>query len=520
MAGEIRTPDVTASRKFSESFPRRIAVLGSNACAWMSAAMLARNMQGLNTEISVFSGDRDERTPFRAIWTSTTLPTVVSRLGVDEQELLRSCQGTFRLATRFSHWAPAGHDFVHPVSDDRQSPGIRSLYDNWQIQRSRDISLAPLHQFVAHGPAAANGCSPHSFSGNSPLADPTQYGYHIDSVKLSDWFRKVAVASNVREWTDEVLEFSKDSEGRTTALRVASGQTVSVDFVLDCRQTTTKRRQQTTPDWIDLSNRFHCDRVVRQNYHGERHVPSMTEVCGLEYGWATLVPLQNEVEAQYAFSSSMLSDEAALQELRSFVSTTMQTDAADNNSPHFSDVVHGRCAEAWRHNVVRLGPAAFEVEPIAAASFHLAVVQVELLLDLLTDYPSDAVIRVEYYNRMGSIVDETIDYAQLHQILRDPTELQYATETLRQTLAVYDANGSIPVRNTESPSELQWAFLLTGAGRMPVNSSWELRQVNADEVERKLRSVLAFNEAVIRDLPRHEEILDWIHSAPLSREAG
>lgn len=519
MTGKIHTSEVAAANNSSELFPRRIVVLGNNICAWLSATMLARNMQGLETQVTAVSGDNDCRTPFRAIWTSSTLSTIVSNLGVDEQDMLRSCRGTYRLATLFSNWTKDGKDFLNPVGDGKKQSGSRSLYDSWQIQRSRGTKLASLHRFVPQASAADAGRSPHSFSGNSPLSDPSQYGYHVDALKLSDWFRRIALESGVKEMADNAVEFLDDSNGRTTGIRVASGQTIPVNFVLDCRQTTRHCREHST-DWIDLSNRFHCDRVIRQAFKGPRQVPSLTEARGMKHGWATLVPLHDEMESQYAFSSSTLSDKAALKELHVFASNAVKEKLSDCESPNVSELVHGRFAEVWRHNVIRMGPAAFEFEPLGATSIHLAVVQIELLLDLLGGCTSNAVNSIEYNHRIGSIIDETIDYAQLHHVLRDSVTQKRTTNSLEQRLKLYDANGTISLRNAESPSQLQWAFLLTGAGRTPVNSSWDIRQADAASVERQLRSMLVFNEAAIGDLPRQDEILDWIHSAPLPLEAG
>lgn len=518
MTEKLHTPDeAAAANNFLASFPRRIVVLGNNVSAWMSATMLARNMQGLGTQVTVVSGDKDERTPFQAICSSATLSTVVSSLGVDEQDMLRSCQGTYRLATRFSNWTRSQDSFLVPVAHTEKHSANRSLYNNWQIQGVHGSQLAGLHQFVAQTSAADSGRSPHSFSGNSPLSDPSQYGYHVDSLKLSAWFRTVALSSDVQELTDKVDHFDRDSEGRSTGIRLTSDQKIPVDVVIDCRQQTQRDR---TGDWIDLAARFHTDRIIRQAFKGLSEVPSLTEVCGMEHGWAALVPLHEQVESHYAFSSSGVSDEAALQQLRLFTADTMKAELIDRDTATVSELVHKRCGKFWQHNVIRMGPAAFEIEPLAAVSVHLTIIQIELLLDFLGGCESDSVNSTEYNQRIGSIVDETIDFAELHHVLKDPPKQQTPSPTLQQFLQTYDANGTISLRNPEAPSQLQWAMLLTGAGRIPDRSLWEMRQANEADVERQLRTVLAFNEAAVQHLPQHAEILDWIHSAPLPLEAG
>ena len=65
------------------------------------------------------------------------------------------------------------------------------------------------------------------------------------------------------------------------------------------------------------------------------------------------------------------------------------------------------------------------------------------------------------------------------------------------------------------PAE-SYFFIVSGNNKFPSQPSAVALSADADRIGQVLRQILDQNGNVMRDLPLHEEILDWIHGAPKS----
>lgn len=89
---------------------RHIAIVGGGTSGWMTAAMLARTIPREQCRITVI-----EPPGPRGIGVGeASVPSLVSLLRsfeADEAEMMRACEGTYKLAIRFLDWVDAGSDY-------------------------------------------------------------------------------------------------------------------------------------------------------------------------------------------------------------------------------------------------------------------------------------------------------------------------------------------------------------------------------------------------------------------------
>jgi len=505
-------------------FPRRVVILGNDVSAWMAATMLLRHFGRLGIRVTVCSDGPAFTTGFSTYATTTALVDLLKDIGIDEHDMLRACNGTYRLATQFSDWASEGRDFWQPLGMPAQRVDGYPLFDAWFSERKAGRLLRPLHSYAAQWTASLAGKSPHSFSATSAFAKSGHYGFHVDAAGLAGWFRSIAVTSGVEEVQAAVAKVAPNGRGGIAQVVCDDGKAVPGDLFLDCR--TANDGDASVTNWISWNDQFSCDRVANIRTPGKRQVPVFTRTVGHNNGWSRTIPLAAELEQTYAFCSQKESDAEATQRLQSISNAGMAGSEGVEANVQVQSIRHGRRSVFWKDNVVALGNAACQLDPVAAMDLHLHQVGIELLMELFPDRKIGRATRAEYNARMSSIADELRDVAQLHHALRRSSSANSENGTgtqsaaLQQMLAVYDSCGTVRAKNPESmPSEEIRSFL-AGCGRLPDRPSLAMRAIDPNRIQHVLRETVKHNEAAVKDLPLHEELLDWIHAGPFQQSAG
>ncbi len=507
--------------------PKRIVIVGNNESAWMTAAYLSLRIQKLDCRITVVSNGR----PIEEFPGESSTPSMLGlleNLRVDEHDMLRQTRGTYHLAKQFSDWVQNERDFWIPVSplDIRQD--CASLFPYWFSERSQGRLLRPFHSYSLHWGAALAGKGPYGFSGPSPISRAAAYAFHIDGQAFATWLRSVAMALGTEEIVGEVGTVATNGRGGIAQLKLQTGTTVASDFFVDCTGAESRLMRETLKDEFHSSqSRLLCDRTVSIRLPGRRQVPPFTRITGLEAGYAWQIPLSNSINLGYAFSSRFATDESALQQLKNLLilDGLLANNGVDSSSPaeeplqpKYKSLNPGRQSHFWRDNVIAFGTAACVLDPLLSASRHLTQLAIESFIDLFPERQSNRASEKYFNERMTHAHDELLDLAQLHYSLSKRTDTDFwraaktsASTNLEQKLALYQASGTVGQLAPETMTEASYWYLLAGCGRLPTRPTLQARSVDPAGVQQLLRDQLKANEQALKDLPLHEELLDWIH---------
>ncbi len=497
--------------------PKRIVIVGRNESAWMAAAFLSRQIAKLGCRVSIIPCGE----PCSEFFGEASLPSLrglLSNLQIDEHEMMRETQATYQLATQFSDWVQLERDFWKPFALSERAANV-SLFDAWFAERIAGRLLRPFHSYSLHWGASLAGKSPYGFSGPSPISQSGSYAFHLDGRAFATWLRKIALASGVEEIAGEIQSVASNGHGGVAQIRLANGPAVASDFFIDCSGVEAKLRgsggAKSFESWND---KLLCDRMIRLRLPGRRQIPPYTRITGLASGWLWQTPLAATIDAGYVFASNYATDDIADQQIREALTLDGMT-VPEDVIPEYSSLNSGMQSYFWRDNVLTLGSTACMVDPLVSVGRHLCQLGIETFIELFPERSANNAV-VSYYNeRMQTAVKEIRDFTQMHYLLSKRTDTPFwqsvtsrpMSEQLSQRLALYSASGSVGPLAPEAIEEASYRFVLTGCGRLPGQPTLYATAADPTMIQQSLRSLLKSNEATLKDLPLHEDLLDWIH---------
>src|ERR1700754_568589 len=134
---------------------RSIAIVGGGTAGWMTAASLSRMFGTLKTRIRLIES---ELIGTVGVGEATIPPIMdfIRGLGIDENDLIRKTQATFKLAIEFRDWTRIGDSYVHPFGQTGFDMGPLPFSSYW-LKLWRQGQAAPLREYSLMAAAAQRG---------------------------------------------------------------------------------------------------------------------------------------------------------------------------------------------------------------------------------------------------------------------------------------------------------------------------------------------------------------------------
>jgi tryptophan halogenase len=493
---------------------RRIAIVGGGNAGWSAAATLARRLGGSCSIHVVDSGE----TPLAGC-AEATQPLVLDLLrflGVDQNDFIDKTQSTYRLGTRLVDWAGVGQGAWHPFGAFGALIERRPFYHFWH--KVRALGLKPRAEMfnLECAMAAANRFI---FPTNAlGVAQHMRYSLHVDSAAAARYLRSIAERAGVIRLERKVVSANRREDGFLTELRFEDGGTLGADLFVDCSgargQLIGEILEVPFQDW---KHWLPCDRMLAAPAALEEARAPFTRITARGAGWQWRMPLQQRASVGQVFASEFQSEQDARQEL---------ADAAGvaPAEARLASFTNGRRQRSWERNVVAIGAASGCLEPLAGTDTHLVSNALSNLLDCFPDRDFDAANIASYNAAIADDFENIRDFLILHYATarRDdsPFWRQRAQATLpeglAQRLAMYRATGRIVQRRPELFTDLDWFWILEGAGVVPRDYDPLVDLVDIEQVKRAMLAISQKVSADVNAAPTH----DSFFAAANARLAG
>src|SRR5262245_61548877 len=112
---------------------KKVVIAGGGTAGWVAAMALSQQFGEL-LDISLVES---EEIGTVGVGESTVPPIVKFHriLGIDEQEFMRECAATFKVAIWFEHWGKLNNWFLHPFGRHGESTWTAEFYHFWLYAR-------------------------------------------------------------------------------------------------------------------------------------------------------------------------------------------------------------------------------------------------------------------------------------------------------------------------------------------------------------------------------------------------
>src|SRR5665213_1580426 len=341
-----------------------------------------------------------------------TIPTIRSfnaLLGIDENELMRHTQATFKLGIEFQNWSRIDHSYFHPFGKYGTQINQVAIHHHWLRLRATGDD-ATLLDYSLSGTAAHLGKFIRPVSDPRLILSSLAYALQFDASRYAQYLRSYALARGVMRIERKVLRVELRAEdGFIRALHLEDGQQIEADLFIDCSGFRGLLIEQAlNTGYEDWTHWLPCDRAAAVACESLPTITPYTRSTARTAGWQWRIPLQHRIGNGYVYCSRFISDDEATAVLLA------NLDGAVQAEPRLLRFTTGRRRKFWNKNCIALGLAAGFLEPLESTSIHLIQKALTHLLNLFPDRTcSDAV--VDEFNRIAiKEYDRIRDFIILH----------------------------------------------------------------------------------------------------------
>ena len=506
----------------NQELVRSIVVLGGGTGGWMTAAALAKIVNG-KVDITVVESDEIGIVGVG----EATIPGIVrfnTMLGIDENEFLSETQGTFKLGIEFHDWTSIGDRYMHAFGRFRQDIQLTTFEQIWQ-RMSLNGQAVDLREYSITKSAAYAGkfMRPRLDVPDSPLAD-IAYAFHFDAGLYARYLRRYAEARGAKRIEGRVVDVLRDgSTGDIAALVLASGQHVKGEFFVDCSGFRGRLIEDVfKTGYEDWTHWLPCNRAVAVPCASAPQLLPYTRSTARSAGWQWRIPLQHRIGNGYVFCSRFISEDEATATLMS------NLDGEPLAEPRVLKFVTGMRRKAWQRNCVAIGLSSGFLEPLESTSIHLIQSGISRLLNFFpTSMPSQP--DIDEYNRLMRREFEHIrDFVTLHYHAqqRDDSPLwRYCREmgipeTLQRKMDLFQSQGRLLTEEYELFAQGSWFQVMQGQGLRPRGYNAIVDVIAEGDVSQFIEGIRRAVKNCVEFMPTHEAFIAKNCKAAPSGTAG
>ncbi len=511
-----------------------ILILGGGTAGWLTAAYLAATRPpGPDSRITVIESP-DLGIIGVGEGTFPSLRATLATIGIDESELIREAEATFKQGVQFEHWlrspgAAGNAAYLHPFSLPSRLAGQPELLPYWLLgEAGADTGFADAvtlqASMVAAHRAPRRATHPHAAARPGGL----NYAYHLDAVRFAFLLRRRAEALGVRRIEAEMRTVHLGPDGAIAALETdrpdAGGETRhQADLYVDCSGFRAELigRALGVP-FLSVGSQLFADRAVALQVPYPRPdaaIPSVTRAIAQQAGWCWDIGLRHRRGIGYVYSAAHTDATAAEAALRAYAGPGAQ----DLPVRHLR-FQSGYRTQPWLRNCVAIGLSGGFLEPLEASGIGLIETAVTLLAHLLPGGGDTEPVARHFNHLMTERYRRVVDFLKLHyaltqrrdsQFWRDNADPASWSDRLTDLLAIWRHR---PPHRLDFIADLEmygtasWQYVLYGMEyrtRLANDAAYSRR----GEARQAFAALRAMAPVMRADLPDHRALVTQIATA-------
>ncbi|UZJ44475.1 tryptophan 7-halogenase [Marinimicrobium sp. C6131] len=453
-----------------------VVIVGGGSSGWMCAAAIAR-MAAPGLSITLVES---EDIGVIGVGEATIPPLIEFNefLGLNENEFLSECGGTFKVGIEFVDWLNVGERYFHPFGFFGRDTPEFAFHQLWLRLRALSAKgVAPpdaagdITQYNLCAMAARLGRFSPPQGGVDTILSTMRHAYHFDSRRYGQLLRRYAEQRGVRRVEGLIEGVQRDpDQGEIRSLTLRNGEVLEGDLFIDCSGFKSLLIEGAMgSDFVDWSRYLPCDRALAMPTTGSGMADPYTRATADRGGWRWRIPLQERMGNGYVYASAFVSED----EVHRRLVEGAEGEALADPRPLSFRTGHRRTF--WEKNCVAIGLSGGFIEPLESTSIHLTQMGIQRLLNLWPGRGfNDA--EIAHYNRvMADDYERIRDFIVLHYSATNRRDTEFwryvgdmeIPDTLAEKLEIFRGSGRI----IPSPEDLftphSWLAVMLGQGITP-----------------------------------------------------
>ena len=489
---------------------RRIVIAGGGTAGWMTAAALAKVLQG-RFEIDLVESDEIGTVGVG----EATIPMIRlynNILELDEDEFVRETQASFKLGIEFVNWGELGERYVHGFGIFGQELWTTDFHQYWLKMRLKGLASDIERYSINRMACKANKFMRADTSmSKSPLSQ-IAHAFHFDAGLYAKYLRRYAEARGVRRTEGKIAQvMQREGDGFVTGLLLDDGRRVEGDLFIDCsgfRGLLIEQALQTGyEDWsewlpVNRAVAVPCD-------HGSGEFTPYTRATAHSSGWQWRIPLQHRIGNGHVYCSDYISDDEATAVLLS------NLDGRPRAEPRPLRFVTGKRRKVWNRNVVAVGLSSGFLEPLESTSIHLIQTAIDKLITFFPAKSFSAPDIDEFNAQMDFEFTRIRDFIILHYKLTRRDDSPFwrrcrdmpVPPSLIQRMELFSRHGRIFREASELFTPVSWLQVFLGQGLMPEGYNPVVDIYPDAEVKEFLDGIEQVIAKCVDVMPRHADFI-------------
>lgn len=445
--------------------------------------------------------------------TIPSIRTFNALLELDENEFIRSTQGTFKLGIEFVDWHSPGTRYIHPFGlYGMDLQGIK-FHQFWlKLRRLIPPDAGELSHYNLCAVAARLNRFMRPQGGPGAVLASLRYAFHFDAGLYAGYLRKYSEARGVRRIEGKITEVELGPEnGFARRVVLHDGRAVEGELFVDCSGFRSLLMEKTlNVGFEDWSHWLPCDRAVAVPCERVAPLRPFTRSTADAAGWRWRIPLQHRTGNGYVYCSEFLSDDAARASLLAHLDATA---LAEVRLLRFKS---GHRQRFWERNCVAIGLSGGFIEPLESTSIHLIQSGIARLLALFPDRRF-CELSVKAYNRyMSDQYRRTRDFIILHYkaIERGDTPFwQYCREmtipeSLHEKIELFRGRGTVLQDPEDLFTDHSWIAVMLGQGLVPAGYEPLVDSLPVENLRKFVLHVKDVTAKTAAAMPTHEAFIE------------
>ncbi|CAM3524329.1 tryptophan halogenase family protein [Shewanella violacea] len=491
---------------------QKIVIAGGGSAGWMTAAALSK-LLGKNLDICLIESEEIGRI---GVGEATIPPIRVFNqlLGIDEQDFMRSVQGTFKLGIEFTNWGALGDDYIHSFGTTGKECWAAEFQHFWLKGKQQGLT-AEFGDYCVELQAARAG---KFFSSKDSSLN---YAYHIDAGLYAKYLHDLSIKHGVQHIEGIIDDVSIDAQnGHITSVTLKDGQLIKGDLFIDCTGFSARLIEGALNTGFEsYSHLLPCDAAVAVQTEKSAEPRPYTQSMARDSGWQWRIPLQHRVGNGLVYCSRFISDKDAIASLMNNLESPAITE------PRVFKYKTGRRLKGWNKNCVAIGLASGFVEPVESTALHMIMSSILRLMKL---FPHDAIshANINEYNKQTKEEMERIrDFIILHYkaTSRDDTAFwRYCQNmeipaTLSHRIELFKDTACVCLTETELFRIDSWTQVMLGQGIIPKHYHQIVDNMSDTELKRFLAGLKQMVDKQVTQMPYHQQFIDqYSKSVPIT----